>query len=137
TLSNTTDGLDDPVALNPENFKTMCQEVRNYEKYPADQILQELKNRFGSEKIELILGDGIKKLAPSERMNYSRTNRCLRFLVDKTVGETINETDIGILRTEKVLDVGLEPKFLNEFIGRKLTRDVKSSDPVLWNCITN
>lgn len=137
TLSNETDGLDDPVALNPKNFELMCKIVSDFS--AADNILDYtinfLQNKIG-DKVGKIIGSGIKELAPSEKANYGRTNRSLRFIVDKKAGDFINEGDIGVLRTEKVLDIGLEPKFLNEFVGKKLQKDVKSSDPVLWNCIT-
>ncbi len=137
TLSNETNGLDDPVALNPANFSTMCRLIHDFDGVSIDQIQDEVKKMVGQEKFNLILGSGIKKLAPSEKMNYGRTNRSLRFIKDKKCGQIIEANDIGILRTEKVLEVGLEPKFLDEFIGKRLTKDVMSSDPVLWNCISS
>ncbi|MBN2618319.1 MAG: N-acetylneuraminate synthase family protein, partial [Spirochaetales bacterium] len=37
TLSNNTKGLDDPVALNLENFKIMCDSIRFYENMDRDE----------------------------------------------------------------------------------------------------
>ena len=50
-------------------------------------------------------------------------------------GHTILEKDISILRTEKILEVGVHPIFLDNFIGKKITKDIKSGEAVNWSCI--
>ena len=137
TLDNEGSGLDDPVALNPKNFKLMCQTVKEFSKADdvRDYTISYLQNQIG-DKVIKILGNGIKKLAPSEEKNYGRTNRSLRFIKDKKCGEKIEKDDIAILRTEKILEVGLEPKFLDDIIGSRLTKDVISGDAVNWACLT-
>ena len=138
TLSNEGCGLDDPVALNPKNFELMCSKVREFAKADSvtDYTLSWLQDKIG-DKVSKILGNGVKKLAPSEEKNYGRTNRSLRFVKDKKHGQIIENGDIAVLRTEKILDVGVEPKFLDNFIGCKLTKDVQSSDAVTWSCISH
>ena len=93
-----------------------------------------MKKHFGS-IIDETLGTGIKTLAPSEKNNYLRTNRSLRFMNDISKGSKITQNDIRILRTEKILEVGLHPKFYDEFIGKTVTKNIKSGDPVLWSSI--
>ena len=51
-------------------------------------------------------------------------------------GERINIEDIGVLRTEKVLSVGLHPRFLDDVIGSKLSRDIHNGEGVKWEQIT-
>ena len=50
-------------------------------------------------------------------------------------GEKIKENDIGVLRTEKVLSVGLHPDFLETVIGATLKRDVENGEGVLLEMI--
>ena len=72
TLSNETEGLDDPVALNPENFKKMVETLRSFEGESKEKILEYLETNFGKEKIALVLGTGEKKLATY--LVYSKSN---------------------------------------------------------------
>lgn len=140
TLSKETDGLDDPVALDGEQFALMthcihqCEAVfRQYES-PEQYIINQLKEEYG-QRVEKCLGTGVKKLAASEEENYGRTNRSLHFLHEMKKGEVITERDIAILRTEKILTPGLHPDFINELIGSKLETDAKSGEGVSFNHI--
>lgn len=134
TLSRKTDGLDDPVALEGEQFAFMVHAVKQTKaainRYGKDlglkKTIAQLSEQFGEEKVLAVLGDGIKKIAPAEKDNYGRTNRSLHFLHDMKKGETIKETDIAVLRTEKVLTPGLSPEFLKTVTGAKLSCDVSS-----------
>ncbi|MDY2843514.1 MAG: N-acetylneuraminate synthase family protein [Treponema sp.] len=140
TLSKKTDGLDDPVALEGEQFAFMthcvrqCEAVfRQYGRDAENYIINQLKNEGGfSERVEKCLGDGIKKLAPAEKENYGRTNRSLHFLRGMKAGETVKKGDIGVLRTEKILTPGIHPDFLDEITGAKLEKDAKSGEGVTF-----
>lgn len=139
TLSHQTDGLDDKVALVPEDFALMCHCInqsdavmRHYGSEKGEQeIIRQLALTDGKEKINKILGNGIKKLAPAEEKNYGRTNRSLHFVKSLTKGAKIKEEDIAVLRTEKVLTVGISPEYYESVIGKTLKRDVKSGEGVL------
>ncbi len=140
TLSRKTDGLDDPVALEPEQFALMVHVVNQTKaainRYGKDlglqKTIEQLSEQFGRDKVIEVLGSGVKKLAKSEKQNYGRTNRSLHFMHDMKKGETIKETDIGVLRTEKILTPGLSPEFLQTVIGARLSCDVNSGAGVEW-----
>ena len=132
TLSNETEGLDDPVALNPENFKKMVEILRSFEGKKPQEIQEYLEINFGKEKIGLVLGTGEKKLAQAEEANYTRTNRSIHFMKDLKAGHKIKKSDIGILRTEKILSVGISPEFYDKVLGKKLKVDVKDGEGLLW-----
>ena len=141
TLSKETDGLDDPVALTGEQFSLMshcihqCEAAfRQYGENAKNYILTQLKSEYG-DRIEKILGNGIKTLAPAEKANYGRTNRSLHFMRGLKKGEVIAENDIGVLRTEKELSIGLHPRFLDKVIGKKLSHDVQNGAGVQWEDI--
>ncbi len=143
TLSKTTDGLDDPVALDVDQFAHMtyclrqCDAIlkRYGEVDGSRQIIMQMIDLYGKEKVEAVLGDGVKKLAPAEKANYGRTNRSLHFMRAMKKGEVIKACDIGILRTEKVLTPGMAPSFYNIVEGAVLQCDVKNGEGVLFDHI--
>ena len=47
---------------------------------------------------------------------------------DEKKGEKIGEGDIAILRTEKVLSVGISPAFYDMMIGAELACDAKNGE---------
>lgn len=140
TLSRKTSGLDDPVALEGEQFAFMshcirqCEAVlRQYGKEKGfEYIINQLKNEGGyGDRVEKCLGTGIKKLAKAEEENYGRTNRSLHFMHGMKKGDKITEDDIAVLRTEKELTPGLHPDFLEKLINRTLSKDVTAGEGVL------
>jgi sialic acid synthase SpsE len=143
TLSKAADGLDDPVALEPDQFAQMvhtvnqCAVVLNH--YGVEQgraeIFRQLKNEYDAEKVQAVLGTGIKTLAPAESENYGRTNRSLHFVHAMKAGSIIEEKDVAVLRTEKVLTPGIAPAFLQTVLGAHLVRDVNSGAGVQWEDI--
>lgn len=135
TLSNETDGLDDPVALTPEKFLQMTKTVRHYEAISAESRLNELYSQFSKETVDSVIGTGIKELAPSEEQNYTRTNRSIHFMHDMKTGQKIKKTDVAILRTEKILTPGISPEFYKQVIGKKLKQDVKSGEGLIFEMI--
>ena len=141
TLSRTTDGLDDPVALEPAQFASMVKRVRQWEapiknygcQCGASIILEELEAEYGKERVQAVLGTGIKKLAPAERANYGRSNRSIHIMHDMKAGDSITPDSIAILRTEKILEPGLDPKYFSQIIGAKLSQDITAGQGVLWH----
>lgn len=140
TLSKKTSGLDDPVALEPEEFATMVHVVHQTEAvlrhYGRNEgfirAVEQLSEQFGKEKVMAVLGDGVKKLAATEKANYGRTNRSLHFMRSLKKGNLIEENDIGILRTEKILTPGISPEFYEQIIGSVLARNVEDGAGVQW-----
>ena len=141
TLSRTTDGLDDPVALEPAQFASMVQRLRQWEapiknygcQCGASIILEELEAEYGKERVQAVLGTGIKKLAPAERANYGRTNRSIHVMHDMKQGDCITPDSIAILRTEKILEPGLDPKYFSQIIGARLSQDIAAGQGILWH----
>ena len=139
TLSRKTSGLDDPVALEPEQFALMVHVVHQTEatlRHYGNEVgfsrtIEQLSEQFGNEKVMSVLGDGIKRLAPAEEANYGRTNRSLHFMRDMKKDEIIGTNDVAVLRTEKILTPGISPEYLDDVIGKTLTQDVQDGEGVL------
>lgn len=133
TLSRKTSGLDDPVALEPEQFALMVHTVHQTEAtfrhyggaVGMERTIEQLAEQFGRQRVMTVLGDGVKRLAAAEEANYGRTNRSLHFMRAMKKGEAVGEGDIAILRTEKILTPGISPEFYDLVMGKKISRDVE------------
>jgi sialic acid synthase SpsE len=108
-LSRTDPGLDDPIALPPDEFSQMVRAVRRASEIGSQETLAFYSRERGEELVRQILGSGVKELAPSEKANYRRTNRSIHALRDIQKGEILEKGDYAVLRTEKILRPGLEP----------------------------
>lgn len=159
-LSRQDPGLDDPIALPPEEFSRMVQGVRQIQRelethygilhdfasavqfmqgaaylQLRERLLEDMKKDRGNDIIDAVLGDGIKRLAPSEKANYDRTNRSLHALRDIPAGAPIGPDDVAILRTEKVLRPGLHPRFLSAVIGRRARSNIPAGEGIRFEDI--
>jgi sialic acid synthase SpsE len=118
-LSRDDPGLDDPIALPPGAFAKMAAAVRQASLWGSERTLEEYRREWGACRVERILGDGVKRLAPSEKANYERTNRSIHALVDIAEGEILRPDQFAVLRTEKILRPGLPPSWEDRIAGRK------------------
>jgi len=160
-LSRQDPGLDDPIALPPEDFSRMVQAVRqvqaelepllraqslgpsayrNIMESPdfirkRQGLISRLQEERGSDLINGILGDGVKRLAPSEKANYDRTNRSLHAVRDIPAGAVISPEDVAILRTEKLLRPGLHPRWLPAVIGRTARTNIPAGEGIRFEDI--
>ncbi len=137
TLSRKDSGLDDPIALPPDEFAEMTETVRALEGKSYIDIVNILMDDYGVDRVGNILGNGIKRLAPSERRNYERTNRSIHFMRAMKAGERIGKNDIALLRTEKELNPGLSPEWLDAVTGARLVRDVTNGAGIRWDDIVS
>lgn len=135
-LSKKEEGLDDKIALEPQDFALMCKTIRKMEGSQFADIKQYLLQQKVSEQaIKDSCGSGTKKLAFSEEKNYERTNRSLHYVHSMKKGDIIKEDNIIVVRTEKVLSVGLSPQLKNVVLGSRLQKDVNEGDGVAFEDI--
>lgn len=152
TLSKKTEGLDDPVALEPTDFATMVRRLREtenfllenssgnhkefhggrYDETATREIIRDMEKEYGSETIQKILGTGEKKLAPAEEQNYGRTNRSIHVLRSMEAGDRITPDSVAILRTEKILEPGLSPEFFDVIMGSILRKNIDAGQGLTW-----
>lgn len=159
-LSRSDAGLDDPIALPPEAFTRMVRAVRSVQQIleanlpltvdfkttaslmtteafvrVQTALITELEQQWDKETITAIMGDGIKRLAPSEKANYDRTNRSIHAVRPIMKGEPIKAEDVAILRTEKLLRPGLHPRWLEQVIGRTARQDIPAGEGIRFEDI--
>ena len=134
-LSRKDKGLDDPIALEPGAFAEMARAIRFAGKATAPDTITGLKEHYGSDTVEAVLGSGRKELAASERGNYLRTNRSIHARRAVSKGEVLDTGNLAILRTEKILRPGIHPRYLDIVTGRKAARDIPDGEGVEWEDI--
>ena len=142
TLSRDAGGLDDLVALNPEEFARMYDAVIRYaaprnRKFEALEAhlaatIEELAGGYGRERVEMALGNGIKCLARSEIANYHRSNRSLHAIRALPAGTLVSKQNSAILRTEHNLRPGIEPRHRYLAYGRRLANNIPSGEGIRW-----
>ncbi len=132
-LSGSGPGLDDPIALNPDNFAKMVKAVRRVSAIGPERALSEIINERGEEAVEAVLGNGVKKPAPSEQANYERTRRSVHALRYIQKGEIIRSEMIAVLRTEKKLRPGIHPEWEDKILGKKALRDIPAGEGITFD----
>jgi sialic acid synthase SpsE len=134
-LSAAGGGLDDPIALEPDAFAQMVEGIRRIEGMDPGEALSRLQEQYGRDRVDAVLGDGIKRLAPSERKYYFTTNRSLHAVDEIQAGQTIKKADVSILRTENNLRPGLGPEYLELVAGRTAQRIIPAGEGITWEDI--
>jgi sialic acid synthase SpsE len=129
-LSRKDPGLDDPIALPPGDFARMTRAVEAAALLGPGDTLAAMAEEQGAALVEAILGDGVKRLALSEKANYERTNRSLHALRDIGAGEIITADMVAALRTEKALRPGLAPCWEGEITGRKARAAIPAGEGI-------
>ncbi|AEJ62247.1 N-acetylneuraminic acid synthase domain-containing protein [Spirochaeta thermophila DSM 6578] len=129
-LSHEGGGLDDPVALEPDEFARMVGAVRAVEG-AGEEGLRVVREAYGA-RVEGVLGSGEKRLAPAERGNYGRSNRSIHVRRTVKAGSVLREEDLVVVRTEKMLRPGLPPVFLPVVVGRRVAREVEEGEGLRW-----
>lgn len=132
TRSRTDPGLDDPIALEPADFRRMVDAVRRAEADGPAKALKRLSREYGAGRVTAVTGTGVKALAASERANYERTNRSLHAAREIAAGARIAEGDVAVLRTEKVLRPGIGPEFLPIVVGATARRGIPDGEGIEW-----
>ncbi|MFP4637948.1 MAG: N-acetylneuraminate synthase family protein [Spirochaetaceae bacterium] len=133
TLSREGNGLDDRVALEPAAFSDMVRAVRRAERQGPEHTFGELRERYGASRLEKVLGDGVKRLAPSEKANYGRSNRSILATADIPEGEPIDTHNAAILRSEHNLTPGLSPSLWERIRGARAVRPIENGTGVRFD----
>jgi sialic acid synthase SpsE len=132
TLSREGTGLDDPIALEPDAFRRMVQAIRAAEAEDGNVARARLEKEYGEGRVAAVLGTGVKEMAASEIGNYTLTNRSIHATREISPGEMIGESDVAVLRTEKVLRPGLGPEFLDIVTGARAKRRIPDGEGIEW-----
>jgi sialic acid synthase SpsE len=134
-LSRADSGLDDPIALPPQEFLQMVQAVHRAAEMVTYATLEHYRREHKEALVDQILGTGVKELAPSEKANYRLTNRSIHALRDIAAGEVIKKGDYAVLRTEKKLRPGLEPCWEKHVEGKTARNFIPAGEGIRFEDI--
>jgi N-acetylneuraminate synthase len=132
TLERAGGGLDDAIALEPEAFGSMVNGLRALEALGQEAALARLAGEYGRERVEQVLGDGVKRLAPAEAGYYATTRRSLHAVGDIEEGACLRPEDICIVRSERNLRPGLEPEHFTAVAGCLARRRIPAGQGIRW-----
>lgn len=140
TLDRSAGGLDDPIAADPAMFTEMAATIRRIDAIlsldPSDgreKVVGEFAAEYGSDRVKSVLGDGVKRLAPSEEANYATTRRSIHAMRHMSAGGVLGTEDVAVLRSEKNLSPGIEPRYMEEVIGARLAQSISTGAGIQWD----
>ncbi len=111
TLDRNLQGPDHSYALEPQELKTMVENVRAVEK---------------------LLGSSSRLFGQAELKNSPLGRRSIFANKDIPAGTIIAKEMLSLLRP----GFGLAPKYLSRVVGREATEDIKQFDLITWNKIS-
>ena len=107
TFDKTAPGPDHPASLLPRELKSYVDRVRQVEQY---------------------LGDGEKRITPSERITKPRMQKSIVAGHDLARGEVITESSLWTMRPA----TGISPLSVDQIIGKKLTKPKARFEQIQW-----
>lgn len=110
TLDKNMAGPDHLLSLDPKEMTDYVSEIRAVEKS---------------------IGNGIKKIAESEREMLTLARRSIYAKIEIKQGESITENSIKFVRPA----VGIPPKYCGMVLGATATRRIFPDEPITWNDI--
>ena len=107
TLDKKMKGPDQHMSADPKQFKKMVNQIH---------------------EIEQMFGDGIKKCQKSELENIIGARRSITAKIDLSKNSIINRQNITFKRPA----TGIEPKFFDKILGKKIKRRIEADDSIQW-----
>ncbi len=132
TLDNSKTGQDHPFSMMPEEWLSMAN---NTEKLKAEindkdtfDIRIEKINKLAKDAkyLDLVIGDGIKKLSENEKNTVIVQRRAIRAKHKMPKGASISENDLIVLRPCP-LDA-FPPYKMDELLGKNIKREIQEGD---------
>jgi N-acetylneuraminate synthase/N,N'-diacetyllegionaminate synthase len=138
TLSRDLPGPDHKISLEPCEFEEMVKGIRLSEKTPVvvDRLMERLMQisrevsieKEVLEKIELILGSPVKKPVPAEKEMIALMRKYIVAKKDIKRGCIITRDMLSIKRSGG----GLEPKHLDEIIGKRAIANIRKDEAITF-----
>ena len=125
TLDKRMEGPDHLLSSNKKEMTSLVKFKDNFNKYEKwfDKLNPDEKS-----EVNIILGDGVKKIQPNEYLTINSQKKSLyaKKLIKK--GEKFSQENIII----KGPAGGLMPKFINIILNRKSITKIEKDEPITW-----
>lgn len=109
-LDNNDCGPDSSFSILPQQLKSLCQECNI--------------------AYQAVLSNKLER--PSSEKENKKFRRSIYFVNNLKSGELITEKDVKRIRPGN----GLDPKYFNDIIGKRVLHDVYRADPVSWSVLS-
>ena len=140
TINKFFDGPDHILSVIPEELKTICNFVKKYKALKKNKIVPSnnlniatlekiINKKITKKEIKTILGDGIKRILPSEYDTINSQRKCLYALKEIKKGTVINKKHL----TVKGPGGGILPKYYNILVGKKARVNIEADYPITWD----
>jgi len=130
TLNKKMEGPDHILSSDKKEMKELIKFKKFFNKWKFWKK-KNYKNNKIKESVELLLGDGIKKIQPNEYITINSQKKSLYAKKKIKKGELFTINNI----CAKGPVVGLMPKYLNIVIGRTARENIESDHPITWAVI--
>jgi len=130
TLNKKMEGPDHILSSDQKEMKKLIKSKKFFNKWEQWKKIN-YKNKKIKESIELILGDGIKKIQPNEYITINSQKKSLYAKNKIRKGQIITERNLVV----KGPAGGVLPKYTNIIIGRKAKNEILKDYPIQWENI--
>jgi N,N'-diacetyllegionaminate synthase len=110
TLDHDLPGPDHEMSLEPDEFREMVKNIR---------------------EVEASLGDGVKRVTESEKGVREAARRSIVAAIDIKAGTMITPEMLDVKRP----GTGIEPKMIDEIVGRRVKRLIKRDELIAWDSL--
>ena len=142
TINKFFDGPDHILSANSEEMKKICHFAKKFKPVKGSElILSNLVKQYNLEKIinkkitkkslDDILGDGIKRILPSEYETINSQRKCIYALKNIRKGTVLDKSHFIV----KGPGGGILPKYLDILVGKKSKINIESDYPITWDVL--
>ena len=125
TLNKRMEGPDHMLSSDTEEIAKLVKFKRFYKKF---ELWFRKRNKKEKDQIELILGDGVKRIQPNEYLTINSQKKSLYANKNIKKGEKFTKFNISI----KGPAGGLLPKYMNVILSKKSKLKIKKDEPITW-----
>ena len=130
TLNKKMEGPDHILSSDDKEMRELIKFKKYFNKwqYCKKNIF---KGKKTNENINLILGDGVKKIQPNEYITINSQKKSLYAKNKLKTGQKIKRSNLVI----KGPSGGILPKYIDIILGRKVNKVIKKEFPIKWEDI--
>ena len=130
TLNKKMEGPDHILSSDKKEMENLVNFKKFYNKWKIWKK-NNYKNTKIRESVELLLGDGIKKIQPNEYITINSQKKSLYAKKKIRKGELFTKNNICV----KGPVVGLMPKYYEIIINKKSSNNIEKDEPITWDDI--
>ena len=130
TLSKKMEGPDHILSSDEKEMRELVKHKKYFNKWANWKKLN-YKHQKMKENIEILLGDGVKKIQPNEYITINSQKKSLYAKNKIKKGEKITKFNLEI----KGPSGGIMPKYMDILLGKKANKDINKEFPIKWEDI--